>query len=851
MKKLATIILFFTVWQAQANYFNEKVINDVSAPEAVLGFKVGDWHARHDQIQRYFEVVAAQSDRAQLEVIGKTHEQRPLLQLVVSSPENLANLEQIRLQHLAQVQGNARITADSPVVIWLGYSIHGNEASGANAALVLAHYLTASTNPEVQQWLKQAIILIQPSLNPDGNDRFASWVNMHRGKVAVTDPQHREHIEPWPNGRPNHYWFDLNRDWLLLQHPESQARLVQFHKWQPNIVGDYHEMGTNSTFFFQPGIPSRNYPLTPERNFELTKMMAGFHAQAFNQRGALYYTQESFDDFYIGKGSTYPDINGSVGILFEQASSRGHAQESINGVLAFADAIKNQFDASLSTIRGAVTNRQQLLTYQQAFFESAAQQARSDRAKGYILTESQDQSRLTDLLRLLAQHQITVYPLEQDWQYEQQQFKAGQSYYVPLQQAQYRLLKAAFSTDKSFNDNTFYDVSAWTLPYAYNIDFVQVNREPGRALAEQPWQWQPRAPQQTPEAEGYAYVLNWQDQQAPVMLHAMLAEGLVVRAALGDFTGTTTKGNRGFKAGAMVIPAGLQPHADWFFRLQKIQERFNLPIHTLTTGLNSRGSDLGSSNFTPVTLPQVLVVAGPGVNSTEAGEVWFNLERLAGVSPSMIEPDRLSRVNLSRYTHIIVPDGNYRSWSEADINRLRQWTMQGGILWGHKGGATLLAQAKLLQAAVWTADDMAELIPANELTYADKEALAGKRRIAGAIFNAELDLSHPLTFGLNRKDMPLFKNSNVLLQPSKAPFVNVAKYSAEPHLAGYTAAEYVPRIAEGAALVAHNLGRGRVIGMTDNPVFRGYFQGSSRLLVNALYLGHGFSANAEDEEDDE
>lgn len=848
MKKLAFFILFCSIWQVQASYFNEEVSADVPTPEQVLGITVGNWHARHDQIQRYFETLATQSPRAQLEVIGRTHEQRPLLQLVVSSPENLSRLDEIRQQHLAQVRGAAAVSSDSPVVIWLGYGVHGNEPSAANAALVLAHYLTASTNPEVQQWLQQAVILIQPSLNPDGHDRFALWANMHRGVTPVADPQHREHNEPWPNGRPNHYWFDLNRDWLLLQHPESQARITQFHRWQPNIVGDFHEMGTNSSYFFQPGIPSRNYPLTPQRNYELTRILAGFHAQAFDQRGQLYYTEESFDDFYVGKGSTYPDVNGSVGILFEQASSRGHVQESINGLLTFADTIKNQFDASLSTIRGGVANRAELLNYQQEFFQSAAQQARAEKAKGYVLTETQDRSRLEALLHLLAQHQIAVYPLQQDWQYEQTQFKAGSSYYVPLQQAQYRLLKAAFSTDKTFNDNTFYDVSAWTLPYAYNIAFTEVNREPGRAIAELPWQLQARPRQQSPLADGYAYVLNWQDQRAPLALHAMLAEGLAVRAALGNFTGSTPQGERNFKAGAMVVPAGLQQHPDWFFRLQKIQERFNLPLYTLTTGLTSRGSDLGSNNFTPVQLPQVLVVAGPGVNSTEAGEIWYNLERLAGISPSLVEPERLSRINLARYTHIILPDGDYRGWQESDINHLRQWAMQGGVLWGQKRGAAWLVDAKLLQAGVWSSAEMGKLIPQHELNYADKEMLAGKQRIAGAIFNAELDLSHPLTFGINSKFLPVFKNSTVLLQPSQAPFVNVALYSSEPHLAGYTAAEYIPRIAQGSVLVAHNLGRGRVIGMTDNPVFRGYFQGSSRLLVNAMYLGHSFNAPAQAEE---
>lgn len=848
MKKLLVILILSLGWSVQANFVNENLNPEVPAPQATFGFAMGEWHVRHDQLQRYFEVLAAQSNRAELEVIGFSHERRPLLQLVVSAPENLARLEQIREQHLAQINGQA-VSDESPVIIWLGYGVHGNEPSATHAAIALAHYLAASNNPEVQQWLKQAVILIQPSMNPDGHDRFAIWVNQHRGRQAVADPQHREHIEPWPNGRPNHYWFDLNRDWLLLQHPESQARIAQFHKWLPSVVGDFHEMGTNSTYFFQPGIPSRNYPLTPARNFELTRTLAGYHAAALDQRGQLYYTEESFDDFYVGKGSTYPDVTGSVGILFEQASSRGHAQESINGLLTFEATIKNQFDTSLSTIRGAVAQRRALLSYQQEFFQTAAQQARAERTKGYILTETQDISRLKSLLQLLQQHQIAVYPLISDWQYEQSTYRAGQSYYIPLQQQHYRLLKAAFSTDKSFNDNTFYDVSAWTLPYAFNIEFAAVNREPGRALASEPWQAELPRRSQGLQAGGYAYVLGWQDQQAPVMLHAMLAEGLVVRAALGDFTGSTAQGPKAFKAGAMVVAAGLQTHADWFFRLQKIQERFQLPVYALTTGLTSRGSDLGSHNFIPVQLPEVLVFAGPGVNSTEAGELWFNLERLAGVSPSLIEPERLSRINLSRYSHIILPDGDYRNWKEPEINKLRQWVQQGGVLWGQKRGAAWLAETNLLQAGVWSVQEMNQLIPQHNLRYADREQLAGQQRIAGAIFSAELDLTHPLTFGIQRKDLPVFKNSTMLLQPSQAPFVNVATYSSQPHLAGFAAAEFIPRISQGAALMAHNLGQGRVIAMTDNPVFRGYFKGSSRLLVNAIYLGRGFSAAAQADEE--
>ncbi|MBY0420121.1 MAG: peptidase M14, partial [Pararheinheimera sp.] len=213
------------------------------SPEQFFGYPVGEWHLRHDQIQMYFQQLAAGSDKAQLEIIGHSHEQKPLLQLIVSSPDNLKKLEQIRLQHLTQLSTGTELADDLPLIVWLGYGVHGNESSGPNASVQVAHHLLTSTDAEVQHWLKNTIILIQPSLNPDGLERFATWANMHKGKSPVADPQSREHIEPWPNGRPNHYWFDLNRDWLPLEHPESRARIAQFYKWRPAVLGDFHEMG--------------------------------------------------------------------------------------------------------------------------------------------------------------------------------------------------------------------------------------------------------------------------------------------------------------------------------------------------------------------------------------------------------------------------------------------------------------------------------------------------------------------------------------------------------------------------------------------------------------------------------
>lgn len=815
-------------------------------PADSLGFQLGQWHVRHDQIEQYLRSVAqARPEQVRFEIIGRTHEQRPLLQLVVSSAANMARLEEIRQQHLAVSRGEREPNPELPLVIWLGYSVHGNEASGANASLQVVHDLLQPANAEL---LENMVILLQPVLNPDGHDRFATWVNMHQGTAAVADPQHREHVEPWPNGRPNHYWFDLNRDWLLLQHPESQARIAQFHHWKPQVLADFHEMGTNSSFFFQPGIPSRTSPYAPASTVELTAKLGSFHAKALDNARRLYFTEEAFDDFYIGKGSTYPDIHGSVGILFEQASSRGHLQQGLQQQVSFSFAIDNQHKTSFSTLQGALAHKAELQQAQYQFTKAMQDKARLDPVRGFLISETADQSRLDALLLLLKQHQIASYALTEDFQINGQTYPAGHSYYVPLQQAQYNLLKAAFSTQTSFQDNTFYDVSAWTLPYAFNLQFTESRKTPAGLASDA---WQPK-PQTAPafKKDAYAYALRWHDQQAPVQTARLLQAGFVLRVAGQAFSALQDGQINQYAAGTVILPAALQAEG-WQQKLAALQQELAMPLHAIDSGLTPTGQDLGSGQVSALSLPTVLLLAGPGVNSTEAGELWFAAERLAGVSPSMAEPTRLKRLDLSAYSHILLPDGNYSSWGKAEAQVLRDWVEAGGVLWAQKGALEFLAGQQLLPVKLRSAKELKAAVQLTDAQYADKELLAGRQRIAGAIFSTELDLTHPLTFGMSKSQLPVFKNGLLLMEPADKNFMQVARYSAKPQLAGYADAALVAQFANSGAVLAHDVGSGRVIAMTDNPVFRGYFVGSGRLLVNALYLGKAFSSASGDDDGEE
>lgn len=834
-----------------ADYFHQEVRFDpaIPTPKSVLGYQVGEWHVRHDQIVNYLRVLAEKSPRMALQVIGQSHQQRPLLLLTVANPQRLANIQQIRQQHLAALQGAER-AKDAPAIVWMGYSVHGNEPSGANAALLLAYYLAAATGDQIDQLLDKLVILIDPSLNPDGLDRFSSWVNSHKGSVENLDTQDKEHHEQWPKSRTNHYWFDLNRDWLLLRHPESRARVEYFHRWKPNVLTDFHEMGSHASFFFQPGISSRKNPWTPVENVALTAAIAEHHVAKFDEQGVLYYSQEDFDDFYYGKGSTYPDINGGVGILFEQASSRGFAQDTINGPLRFPQTIKNQLTASLSTLSGAIENRSRLLAYQVKFYQGVAELADKDDVIGYLVQESHDKSRLIELLDLLSRHQIKAYPLLKSIKASNKSFNQRHTYFVPLNQAQYRLIKSIFSLRQSFDDNTFYDVSSWNLAHAFNIEFAAVRSDWGLKTATQAWQPENALPPQALQAS-YAYALEWNDQKAAKMLAYLLKNNIDIRAASKPFTAqvlTHHSENVGqnaplstatqFAAGTLIINSGLQTSGKFLSILNQAQTHIGIQLKTITSGWTPVGIDLGSRLMKPINLPKVMIVTGAGVNPYEAGEVWHFMNKHMDLAPSMIDQGDLDQVDLSRYTHIYMVSGKYAAINSEAIQSLTQWIKQGGVLWGQKTAAQWLIDNQFLDAEYLSRKAMNQRFKSAELVYGDKEAFAAQQRIAGAIFSVDLDLSHPLTMGYHHQQLPVFKNSTLLLQPLDRPFVTVARYGQFPHLAGYADKLNVEKIALSSFMLADNKGKGVVIGIADNVNFRGFWYGTSRLMANSLYFSN-------------
>lgn len=851
----------------------------VPTPEQFFGWQIGEWHLASEQLNAYLRAVAAAApERVKLEIAGYTHERKPLVVLTITSRENHARLDEIRQQHLALLDPARSASLDvrsMPVVVNMGYSIHGNEPSGVNAVPLVVYYLAAAQGPKVDEALKHAVILMEVLRNPDGSDRSAQWFNQHRSLSAPSaDPVDREHLEVWPRGRFNHYLFDPNRDWLPLVHPEAQMRAELFHRWRPNVSTDHHEMGTNSTYFFQPGVPTRNNPSSPKQVFDLTHKIAAFHQRALDGKGVFYYSEQGFDDFYPGKGSTYPDLHGTVGILFEQGSSRGHAQESDNGLVTFPFTIRNQVLTSFSTLEAALALRTELLTLQKNFPRETAEVARANKVKAYVFGDDGDPARAWAFRDLLARHRVEVRPLTEQVQVDGKTFAAGQAWVVLTEQAQFRLINEMFSRRTQFEDNVFYDVSAWTLPLAYNLPYAELERAPatGAVLGANDFP----AGKLIGGHSDYAYLFNWNGYFAPRALQRLHQAGVYVKGLTNaPVQAVSADGTRAtFQHGAVLVPVGMQPEKAARIRevIDTIVREDAVDVYGFTTGLTPQGVDFGSSSFVPLAPARVALIVGDGVGPQEIGAAWHVLDQRVGLVPTLLDVSHLGRANFDRYNVIVLADGRYDSIAANHVETLKRWVRAGGTLVA-MGRAAQWVGAKEIAAVEFfgrgasagapggertrsttSATDEASAVEPRRFPYAsasDREAL---RLVSGAVFAASIDRTHPLGYGFSDERLSVMRSNTMLLRPAKSPYETPAVYTARPLQAGFVSEANQKAIANTAAVVALPAGRGAVVAMPDDPNFRGFWYGGNRVFFNAVFHGRAIRpvrAGDDYEEDDD
>jgi len=832
MKKILFLLapIFCLNAQVDLSYYLGDTSNynqSIPTPESIIGHQVGEFHVSHDKLSHYVQEVSKNSDRVKLVNRGKTYENRTSWLMIITSESNHSRLEEIRKNHLELSNSknkNIDVT-NMPIVVYQGFSVHGDEPSGTNASLPLIYHLLASNSEETKELLNDVVILLDPSLNPDGLQRFSQWANSNKNQSLNPDNNDREYNQYWPRARTNHYWFDLNRDYLPNQLIESNFKIQTYTEWLPNIMTDHHEMGTNSSFFFQPGVPERKNPLISDLNQDLTREIATYHEEALNEIGSLYYSEESFDDFYFGKGSTYPDANGGIGILFEQGSSRGHIQESVNGIITFPFTIKNQLATAFSTLKAAKNMRVKLLNYMKNFFDDQID-LNSKRTKNIVFGKLKDESTVYHLADILKSHKIKFNSISKDIVINGKKYLKDNSYIVPMNQPKRTLIEAMFYTQTKFKDSLFYDVSSWTLPLAFNINYDYtdgLSQSNISSLIDNEVEDLIKPNGMVDNKSDYAYIFEPHDYYTQAAIYQILDKGLRVKTATRKFS---IKG-KDYDYGTYMIPVQNQElSSDEIYELlSKISIDYNVDFESHSTGITD-GIDFGSNNFAIVRQPKIGLIVGDGVRSYDAGEIWHLLDTRYDIPISKLDVGNLGYIDLNKYSHIILADYSGR---RINSDQIKEYVDNGGNLIAYRNSIR------------WVSDNLNEIellsndLVAEDVAFDERQAFYGAQQTGGAIFKSSIDKSHPINYGIESSTLPLFRNSNVYMSKDKQSFNNPILYTNDPLMSGYVSEENLSLLKKSSPFKLVRKGRGKILLMTDNTNFRAFWFGTNRILLNMLF----------------
>jgi hypothetical protein len=823
---------------------NVKFNSQIPTPEQFLGYKIGSRITEHSRVNAYLEKLDELSDRASIVEIGKTNEGRKIEILIVSSPENIKNLDQIKKER-EKARAGEKFGPNSPLIIFLGYSVHGNEASGTEASLLSAYYLVAAETDQVKKELQSGVYLIDPSRNPDGHERFTSWVNSNISNNFSNDsPFDREHTEGWPGGRGNHYWFDLNRDWVNIVNPESRARVAFYQGWLPHVQVDHHEMGANSTFFFEPTNPDGNEsPYVPQLTYQINKTFADYYAKALNRIGSFYYTKEGYDNKNPTFGSTYPDFNGGVGILFEQASSRGIIQQSENGPLTFGHTILNQLTSSIATIDASFDNKEQLFKLQEQFFTSY--QTDKDAAKSYIIGDSYDITRLQKFVDLLLAHHLEVYENASDITLNGVKYEKGKSYIVPVKQPNSALVKIIFDSKKDYKDPSALGYgSGFNVAYSSGLAYAETLQISKGSRVE----ILPNRTVNSLQKSDYAYLIDYRDSRAAKSVFKILSKDILVKTGFKPFTVNTTKGAQDFTYGTLLISVQGQKISsdELYLALKEISDQEKVEIIPVSTGYSLKGVDLGSSSFRKVEKPEVLVLAGTGTDSGEVGEVWHFFDQKVQYPLVRADISNSRRLDFSQFNRIVLTSGEY---SKPIADQIKEWVKNGGTLITFDGASKWVIENGIADEALIAdkpnqkpnAEKADTIRTINRIPFDQASKIEAAKRIPTTIFETSIDLSNPLGFGLTSSVLPVIRESTIFYRPAKSAYLTVSAYTENPLLNGYISSENLKKLKNSASILVSFSGKGKVVLFAEDPLFRGIWDATTKVFQNAIVLGDNLS----------
>ncbi|MEN0046827.1 MAG: M14 family zinc carboxypeptidase [Bacteroidota bacterium] len=835
---------------------------NIPSPKDFLGYELGEAMTLYTQTANYFEQLDQTSDRIKVSNYGETYEGRPLIYAVITSVKNHARLDEIRQNNLALAAGK-EITSQEltnrvdkqPIVVSFSYNIHGNEASCTEAAMQVAYRLAATTDQATEDLLDNVVFIMFPCLNPDGRDRYIYWYKSMRRDLAATSPSDLDHHAPWPNGRTNHYWFDLNRDWIWGVHPESRGHTKIYQEWMPQLHTDYHEMGYNSNYFTMPGTTPRNL-LLPDRYEALSDTIGKANIATFDENKMNYFTREAFDFFYPGYGSSYPSILGAIGMLVEQGGiGGGRAIETNDGyVLTLRQRIFDHYLTSLATLKKAVENKQEFMRYT---YEALLPKNSKSKTKAYILAN--DKSDYTqDVLKMLRRQNVEIQQANESFSIadahsfkdnnpQKKRFEKG-TYIISTDQSRHLFLNSIMGRNMEIEDSVMYDMATWSAPLAYNLESyyteqaVNVNTTLVEEIA--------ALPKGLKSVKNpYAYVIDWNQRYAPRALSMLWEKGYRVRAAVKDFG----DGKLNFSKGSLTILVGRNREkvANIEKDMQEIAEQAEVVIHGLATGRMNSGIDLASNRNRPIKQPKVALLVEPPFNTYTCGQLYFLFDQETRLPVDRIRTSMLMQTaipklgsrygytDLNDYDVLILAGGRGRLnqiFKEKQLQEIEAWIKSGGTLVATESAASFFSKANWKSSmAVPVSLNRDTSDTAKYLAFEDRQDYYGKKNVPGSALLSHIDISNPLAFGV-KKEVYSLKFGNTAFQPNTS-LQTVGYYHKnveELLVAGYASQENLEKLAGNVFAATQPMGQGKIVYLLDNTQYRMFWLGTARMMQNAV-----------------
>lgn len=822
----------------------------LQTPAQFLGYTLGEEFTTHARITDYVNYLAQQApNRIRVQEYGKTYEGRPLLLAYVASDENLPRLEQIRENNLRQAGiANGQVQGKQPAILWMSYNIHGNESVSSEAVLQVLYDLVDPNNQQTKKWLENTVVILDPCVNPDGRERYVQWYKQTQNRGGNASPYAWEHYEPWPGGRPNHYYFDLNRDWAWQTQIESKQRMAQYNQWLPQVHADFHEMGPDQPYYFSPAAKPLHESITPwQRDFQYT--IGDYNRQYFDQNNWLYFTRENFDLFYPSYGDTWPTFNGAIGMTYEQGGSgrAGLAFKKQDGdTLTLTDRIAHHHIASLATLQATAEKAEQLTQEFRKYYDNNLKKPGGDYKTFVFRADDRSAGNLKALTDYLDQQQIRYGYAGKSSSAKAFNYATGKEesvrvnqndLVVSMYQPKSTLVKVLFEPNSNLEDSLTYDITSWAMPYAFGLQAYALKSrlEPGN-------QKPAKAANAISVERPFAYLARWNSLQDVKFLTELMAQKVKVRMSEKPFE----MDNRQYDAGTLIITRtgneGMGDKLDAVVRATA--EKHGITLQASTTGFVSSGADFGSGSVRFLKMPKVALMSGEGVSPYAFGEIWHYFEQQIGYPVTVLGTSYFGNVPLHEFDVLILPAGSYgRVLNEQALEQVKNWVRGGGKLIALESAAGFLAGKKDFNLQKKNGGEAAEKDKAKETkedpyrllrAYGDRERDAISEDVQGSVFRVNLDKTHPLAFGYGDTYYALVRTSDTFSFMKDGWNVGVLKK--DNYATGFVGAKAKERLKDALILGTQPMGRGQVVYLADNPLFRGFWHNGKLLFGNAVFL---------------